>query len=76
LTRLAQPACVRFLPFQVESLPAALSTRGWKSIFLSLRDVRGSPRYLIGKAAQVSGRFARTKSRSMSLQLIGVTLVF
>ena len=31
LVRLARLACVKFLPFQVESFPEALSIRGWKS---------------------------------------------
>jgi hypothetical protein len=76
LTRQTHPACVRLRPFQVESLPAALSTKGWKSIFFNLLGVRGRPMYFMGKEARASGRFARTASRSMLSQLIGVTLVF
>ena len=74
--RQTRPACVRFLPCQVDNLPAALSIKGWKSIFRSLLTVRGSPRYLSGKVARATGKSARTLSRLMPSHAIGVTLVF
>ena len=74
--RQTHPACVRFLPCQVDNLPAALSIKGWKSIFRGLLTVRGSPRYLSGKVARATGKSARTLSRLMPSHAIGVTLVF
>lgn len=48
LTRVVWPMVVIFWPSQVTNFPATLSSRHWRSTFLSCHTERGRPKYLIG----------------------------
>jgi hypothetical protein len=65
LTKVSLPTIERFFPFQPLSLFEILSIKNCKSLFFSLDDESGRPRYFKGKVALLAGIFLRTTLRSI-----------
>lgn len=75
-TSAARPMVVIFLPSQMTSLEAILSSRYWKSTLLSCHTESGSPKYLIGKVAVAAGKLWRIVARFRWPHRIGTTTLF
>ena len=73
-TRVSLPAILIFWPFHAFSLPAILSTTGWKSTFFNLVVDSGRPRYLIGKLALFAVNPLSAVLRSTPWHRMGMTV--